>query len=105
MKDSFKEYEMTEQLLCAAIWFPNEETPYHTCINKPNGVVMCGHRHGHIIGQFNSVTGRMFTKQTYVQGFITTKNRFLDRHEAHKMFTEQGGKPQHNYELYSEDLY
>ena len=97
---------MKEEIICASIWFPNFELN-HPCQveNVPRGVVMCGHRHGHIIAQFSALTGSRIPLHKYVQGFLTNKNRFLDRKEAHKLFVENGGTPEFSDELYSEDLY
>lgn len=42
----------------------------------------------------------------YTQGFITSKNRFLDRKEAEKLWIELGNTLQYSTEeLFSEDLY
>ena len=94
-----------EDILVAAIWFPDEPTPIHNCTNIENGVVLCGFRHGHIIHQYFSITGKRVPTVKSIQGFITTKNRFVDRIEAHKIFIENGHTPEFNDELYSEDLY
>ena len=100
-----------EKIICAAIWYKNFDKPQHSPINIDKGVVLCGHRHGHIIGQMISLTGLRTVKSgedsvgEYVQGFLTSKNRFLDRKEALILFKENGGKPDFNDELYSEDLY
>ena len=40
----------------------------------------------------------------HVQGFLTNKNRFVDRTEAAEIFIACGGKPKFR-ELYSEDIY
>lgn len=109
------EYELKnkneEYILCAAIWYKDFESPVHTVKNIDRGVVLCGYRHGHIIGQLRSIAGKRTcvngenASGDYVQGFLTSKNRFLDREEAHKLFVECGGKPDFKNELYSEDLY
>jgi len=98
-----KNSNLKETVICAAIWFPEEKTPHHTVKNK-NGLVLCGYRHGHIIGQYNALGGT-YTKVSSVQGFLTSHNRFLDRGEAHRLFVENGGVPEFSDELYSEDLY
>lgn len=106
-----------ERVLCAAIWykelnFLNNAYALHQPTNIDKGIVVCGWRHGsiiqfvlHLIGlrtimknDLNTTTGE------YVQGFLTSKNRFVNREEAHKLFVEQGGKPDFE-QLYSEDLY
>lgn len=102
-KDFSKE---KERVLCAAIWYKDFDAPVHTVTNLNKGVVMCGFRHGLIIGQCTQLLGkRQFEMGKYVQGFLTTKNRFLDREEAHKLFKDNGGIPEFKDELYSEDLY
>ena len=97
--------EKSEEILCAAIWFQDAEQPIHTVANV-EGLVLCGYRHGHIIGQITTLTGkRMSELGASVQGFLTNKNRFIDRVEAHKLFKENGGTPEFTDQLYSEDLY
>lgn len=100
----YKHKDLKEVVLCAAIWFPNENTPYHNVKNIDKGLVLCGHRHPHIIGQYNAMGGK-FTEETYVQGFITNLNNFLTREEAHTLFIDCGGEPESSEQLYSEDLY
>ncbi len=98
--------ESSERILCAAIWYKDFEKPVHSPINIDKGIVMCGFRHGHIIGQHFSLTGKSAWKMgEYEQGFLTTKNRFLNRVDAHKLFIETGNTPEFSDELYSEDLY
>lgn len=99
----FDHSNLKETIICAAIWFPNENQPPYTVKNK-TGLVLCGHRHGHILGQYNAMGGK-YTKVLSVQGFLTNHNNFLDRKEAHKLFIENGGSPEFSDELYSEDLY
>ena len=94
-----------EKILCAAIWFKDAETPIHT-VKNVDGLVLCGYRHGHIIGQITTLTGkRIFELGESVQGFLTDRNRFLDRKEALDLFKANGGVPEFKDELYSEDLY
>ena len=99
-----------EKIICAAIWYKNFDKPIHSPINIDKGVVMCGHRHGHIIGQMLSIANLRtctFAEDAtgeFIQGFLTDKNRFLDRNEAHALFILNGGIPEFE-QLYSEDLY
>ena len=98
--DKAKEY-----VLCAAIWFKDFPKAVHSPLNIDKGIVLCGHRHGHIIGQLVSMTGkRMGEAGEYEEGFITNKNNFLDRKQARELFVSCGGEPEFE-ELYSEDLY
>ena len=98
-----------EIILCAAIWYTDVERKSDTSlhpINIDRGVVLCGHRHGHVIAQIGSILAlKQFETGENVQGFLTSKNRFVDREEAHKIFILSGGTPEYSDELYSEDLY
>lgn len=100
---------MIEKIICAATWYKDQPSAKIQVTNIDRGVVLCGHRHGHIIHQFIALTGkRSVAKEAgdYVQGFLTNKNRFVDRKEAAKIFTDNGGKLNYSKEdLYSEDLY
>jgi hypothetical protein len=100
-----KQEEKSEKIICAAIWIKDKSLkPVHTCTNISYGVVLCGYRHGHIVSQYGMLTGKRITLVEHVQGFLTTKNRFLDRVEAHKLFSNYA-EPEWQDELYSEDLY
>jgi len=98
---------MTEKIICAAIWYKDLERAHHRPINTPGGIVFCGHRHPHIISQINAVTGkRQCEHGKYIDGFLTNKNRFVDRHEGAKIWIENGNKLSYNDTiLYSEDIY
>ena len=96
---------MEEKLLCAAIWYKDYESPVHNVKNIEKGIVLCGYRHGFIMGQFKALTGKRTPSFNHEQGFLTSKNRFVDRVEAREMFIKAGGIPEFSKELYSEDLY
>ena len=98
-----------EIILCAAIWFRDlprlKDNPHHP-INTNHGIVFCGHRHGHIIAQLNCLLGKsQHELGESIQGFLTSKNRFIDRSEAAELFIKNGGKPDFETRLFSEDLY
>lgn len=101
-----------EYILCAAIWY--KELPTTENINPINvnvGTVICGYRHHNIIQQCYQLTGRRTVENgensvgKYVQGFLTSKNRFVDRIEGAQIAfnTKQTNKLLRR--LYSEDLY
>jgi hypothetical protein len=96
-----------EQILCAAIWLQEAERAAHRPINTPGGVVISGFRHGNCISSIVALTGkRLFEHGEHVQGFLTNKNRFVDRKEGAEIWIKNGGKLNFNsIELYSEDLY
>lgn len=99
---------MTEQIICAAIWYKEwEPRAVHRPINTPGGVVLCGHRHPHIISQMNALTGKRQAEMgKYIDGFLTNKNRFVDRVEAAQIWVSNGGTLNYSSKLlYSEDLY
>lgn len=75
--------------------------------NITEGIVLCGWRHTCIIAQMNSLTGLKQYETTEVQGFLTSKNRFVDRKEAMIIAKERGQVAQDHDSvvLYSEDLY
>lgn len=101
----------TEQILCAAIWYKDfsGKTKYQP-VNIDKGIVLCGWRHGCIIEQMKAVGNKRTVRFGHdaagesVQGFITSKNRFIDRHEAAELFAKNGFTPEFD-QLYSEDLY
>lgn len=100
-----------ETIVCAAIWYKNQVPEYFVKslrpVNLKEGIVIPGIRHGHCIWLWKTMTGKNTnTKESgeTIQGFITNKNRFLDRKEARELFIQNGGTPEFN-ELYSEDLY
>ena len=96
-----------EKILCAAIWYKNVPTALHQPINVDRGVVISGHKHGSIIaamGSFNIKTHA--SPGLCEQGFLTDKNRFLNRKEARELVIQTGQcVPEFDNELYSEDLY
>lgn len=103
--DTTKEY-----ILCAAIWYKKLDKPFYNCKNINSGVVICGHRHPHCIYTLLALRGlRTVTfgenaAGKHVQGFLTSKNRFVSRRLARKIAISNyqcDGKG----DLFSEDLY
>lgn len=112
-KEEKEERTFTEKVLCAAIWYKDLPTMQLLPTNIKEGVVVCGHRHGHCINTVSVLAGLRTVKfgENAVgeteQGFLTTKNRFISRTEAKKLAKQQGQDINgDNYdELFSEDLY
>lgn len=101
----------SEFIVCAAVWYKDLPTQEHLSpININKGIVLCGWRHGSIIQQLKTLSKlRTITFAEdgvgeHVQGFLTSKNRFVDRVEGRKIFTENGNTSEFE-QLYSEDLY
>jgi hypothetical protein len=106
--------DMEERIICSAIWYKMQPTAKLMPINIDYGVVLCGHRHPHIIYQMLALTG-LRTVQSgensvgdNEQGFLTNLNRFVNRKEAwiiaekaNQIINVSGGK----CTLYSEDIY
>ena len=109
-----------EKILCAAIWY--KELPLikdfeHNFrpVNCDRGIVFCGHRHPHCLYSMCAMTGKRsvtFAEDgvgEHIQGFLTSKNRFVDREEALVIALAENQVIDldniRNNELHSEDLY
>lgn len=103
-----------EYILCAAIWYkdlplikpevlePRGFGPYNVDI----GVVLCGWRHPNCIYQKSAITGlRDAECGRKVEGFLTSKNRFVDRKEGLQIAIKTNQTTKLTGILYSEDLY
>lgn len=102
-----------ERIYCAAIWYKDMPTPKYKPVNIDTGLVVEGHRHADIIRTMVNLIGKRTCQfgencaGESVQGFVTNKNRFVDRSEAmqiaraaNQIISDTTFK-----ELYSEDLY
>ena len=91
---------MEEIIICAAIKI------------ESTGKIFYGHRHNHCFKAISdelswNMTRQQISELKKIQGFITSKNRFVNRKEAlnialmrHQIITSS-----YNKELYSENLY
>jgi hypothetical protein len=108
--------EIPEYILCAAVWYKDLPMkrpevldnrgfrPY----NVDRGVVVSGWRHGNCIYQMVAITGlRSIPAEAgeEIQGFLTSRNRFVDRKEAGEIAFANGQTDELKTTLYSEDLY
>ena len=96
-----------EYILCAAIWFDDGKKYANQPNNIEAGLVLCGWRHGCIFPQIGGLVKErqglgIFEKE---QGFLTSKNRFVDRHEGGIIAWREGQTKEHKETLFSEDLY
>jgi len=94
-----------EYILCAAIWFSDGKTHEHQPKNVKHGFIICGRRHHNCYA-----TKWIFDKTSYpnTQGFITNRDRFVDRTEAYMIACLSGQineDPEIEGTLISEDLY
>jgi hypothetical protein len=99
-----------EYILCAATWYKELETAVHSPKNVDRGVVLCGYGHSHMVSQLVALTGKRQPEVgKYVQGFLTSKNRFVDRTEGRRIATKadqlHGRNVSTGNELFSEDIW
>lgn len=104
-----------EHILCSAVWYKDipikKELPSEAMIRPTNcdrGLVFCGYRHAHCMYTMVSVTGLRSVETEvgeYIQGFLTSKNRFVDREEGAKIHRANGHTTDFENRLFSEDLY
>lgn len=100
-----------EYILCSSIWYKDLPTQNNLPINCNKGIIVCGYRHHNIIHSVLSLTGLRTVKNgeksvgDYVQGFLTSKNRFVDRVEASRIAYEYGQIETMKKYLFSEDIW
>jgi len=106
-----------EKILCAAIWY--KELPIEIDargfqpVNTDIGIVVTGYRHGNCIATVKELSGLRSVKLApdgvgeLKQGFLTNKNRFVDRQEAMIIARKANQliNEDHTDTLFSEDLY
>ena len=108
-----------EAIICAAIWYKELDKMSDKWIpetegfirprNIDRGIVICGFRHPSCMYTMIAITGKrsVITEcGEYEQGFLTNKNRFVDRKEGAEIFKKCGGELHYStVDLFSEDLY
>lgn len=79
-----------EYIVCAAIHYNDNIIGYtHQPVNIERGFVITGLRHCNCI-QIQKMLRMQNSHSKNTQGFLTSRNRFVDREEAYKIATEQG---------------
>ena len=108
-----------EKIVCAAIWYKELDKMSHKWVpeiegfirpkNIDVGIVICGYRHPSCMYTMIAITGKRSVETEcgkYVQGFLTSENRFVGREEGARIHVANGNKLNYSTEtLYSEDLY
>lgn len=102
-----------ERIICAANWYKDLEfnldkgipKEQYLPINCDRGIVFSGHRHLQCQRQMNYVTGKRACETDEVQGFLTSKNRFVTREEAAEIADDANQLIYYTNKLFSEDLY
>ncbi len=107
--------DIKENVICSAIWYKELELK-NPDILKPRGflpvnvdcgIVLSGHRHHNCLYQMVAIYDMPAYKAgKHIEGFLTNKNRFVDREEGAMIFIDNGGQLEFSKRLlYSEDLY
>lgn len=113
--------ELPEMIICAANWYkdlPLNRTPkidfdeipkaHVYPVNVDRGVVFCGHRHHNCMYMMICQYGLLQHEAgEEIQGFLTNKNRFVDRYEGAEIAIKAGQVREDfsSPRLHSEDLY
>lgn len=99
--------DQLEYITCAAIHYDDGEPYVHQPINIDRGFVITGHRHHNCHTTMAILTNRNEIKAKFekTQGFLTNKNRFVDRYEAADIALAAQQISQKTKALYSEDIY
>jgi len=102
MIDNYMEY-----IICSAIYYNDKIEYIYQPINILEGFVVCGRRHHNIIttSKVIGVVERLQTNHAEIQGFLTSRDRFVDRHEGGLIAFKSGQTKHLKKELCSEDLY
>ena len=104
-----------EYIVCAANWYygdPDARIYYnHQPSNIKYGYVICGFRHNNCIQTKYLLSGlKIHDGRNLISGFLTSKNRFVDRKEAYEIADSQNQIVHKSGNLnerilYSEDIY
>lgn len=98
-----------EYILCAAVLFRDGKHYEHQPTNIDTGIVICGQRHHNCLftawALKKGLTALSEARGKNVQGFLTSKNRFVDRKEAGLIAFNTKQIDNLTDCLFSEDLY
>jgi hypothetical protein len=100
-----------EYIVCSAVWFKINEEYKHQPINITYGLVVTGLRHSNCFStvyqllQGQGIRHSNGTLVDHEQGFLTSKNRFLNRIDSAQIAFKQGQISKEVDELLSEHLY
>lgn len=102
-----------EYVICAAVHYDDGISYEHQPKNVATGIVVAGRRHHnaimtvHILADMSLEKAKKFRAMKQIQGFITSRDRFLNRQEAWLLAVEVGQIETDVKEgtMFSEDLY
>jgi len=94
-----------EIILCAACLYKNRIKYISQPSNIKDGIVTLGYRHGEAIKMMDLLFPNIKWCENSVQGFLSSKNRFLTRVEAMQIAYKAKQVEELGCALISEDLY
>lgn len=97
-----------EYILCSAIYVDDNIQYEHQPKNISTGYVICGRRHHNCfttLQMFKDLGSFDWDKKDVIQGFLTNKDRFVDRKEGAKIAFECNQIDKERKSLISEHLY
>lgn len=97
--------ERREYILCAAIYYDDGIERVHQPLHILTGIVVCGLRHHNCFATLVELFPKREYKNNAVQGFLTSKNRFVDREFGSRIAFSAGQIENRYPELCSEHLY
>ena len=96
----------TPYIICSAIHVTNGTICKSQPYNISSGFVVSGRRHSDCYSTLTILGYELDTNYTDIQGFVTSDNLFVDRHEAFEIAVKSGQvEDRENKFLISEDLY
>jgi hypothetical protein len=93
-----------ERIVCSAVYYMNDIVYPHQPKNIEKGIVVCGLRHSNCFVPLSNIFPKR-DKTDDIQGFLTSKNRFVHREEAGRIAFAAGQTDTLIKSLHSEDLY
>jgi hypothetical protein len=96
-----------EYIICAAIYCQDNKVHREQPSNIKTGFVVCGRRHSDVFALLEAlgVKFKDYSEEKLKDGFITSKNRFVDRFEAAQVANKAGQLRKPLDWLQSEELY
>jgi len=96
-----------EDIRCAAIYYNDGKEYPHQPRNIDSGYVLCGLRHHNCFVMRNDINDGKSrnNRRGNIQGFLTSKDRFVTRKEAAQIAFNVGQIAEPVDVLFSEDLY
>jgi hypothetical protein len=85
MTDLYPEIPMREFIICAAVHFKDGKKREHQPKNIESGIVVAGRRHHNCFLTAFDLSDETIGRQDHVQGFITSRDRFVDRKEGYEI--------------------